>query len=98
MSGGPSPRDLRLRLTRLPPGQVKGRRDEGVQLRVELFRPADQRVDQLHRRELARRDEARSLGEREVVQGGRHVAPILRHGPGHRQGRAILGRPLGPSS
>ena len=77
------------------------RRDEGLRLAVVLLDALDQRLDQLHRRQLARRDQARQLGDREVVEIGCHRVCPPRAGSalsspradpaplmGRRQGRA----------
>ena len=67
-------RDLGLGLPGLAAGQVEGARDERVRLRVQCLHAADQRVDQLHGRQPARRDQPRKLGYGEVVDFCGHHA------------------------
>jgi hypothetical protein len=72
-------RDLRFRRPRLPPGQVERGRDEGARLPVIALDALDQRLGQLGGRELARRDQSRELGDRQVVKfRGHGVLPFRR--------------------
>ena len=56
----------------LVPSEVERLRDERVRLLVVLLDALDQRVEQLHGRQLPRRDQARELGNREVVEFSGH--------------------------
>ena len=67
-------RDLRFRLPRLLPREVERARDERVRLPVVLLDALDQRLDQIHGRQLPRLDQIGELGDREVVEFGCHKA------------------------
>src|SRR2546427_2657420 len=71
-------RDVGLGRPGLPAGQVERARDERTRLPVVPLDALDQRLDQLHGRELARRDLVHQLGNREeVVELGRHGVVLL---------------------
>jgi len=63
----PARRDLGLGLPCLAPRQIERAGDERLRLRVVCLDAPDQRIDQLHGRQLARRDHSRELGYRQVV-------------------------------
>src|SRR5262249_6346033 len=67
-------RDFRLGGARLAERQLGRHGDEGVDARIERFDATEQRLGQLDRRELARRNEPRRLGDGEEMQFVRHCA------------------------
>ena len=68
----PARADLGLGLLRLLAGQIERARDERVRLSVVLLDAPDQRLDQLEGRQLSGGDQARELGNREVVEFSGH--------------------------
>ncbi len=74
-------RDLPLGGASLVEGAIKGRQQIGVELRIERFCPADQRLGQLDRRQFLPFDPPRSLGDGHESQFGRWC----RHVVGHRE-------------
>src|SRR5262244_2220656 len=94
-----APGEIHLGLSRLTARQLEGARDESRGLPVELLYALDQALHELHGRELARRDQASKLADRQVVQVvGHHSSspvsdlPILLSGSTRVKGTLIRAR------